>query len=186
RTSTLGTELLEAVKRVHGDRAGLRVAIEKSGLAGTGDLREALRKFDDFLAFAPGQHVRHDAGWGTGIVASVEDATGELTIDFEEKKGHKIPVDSASRFLKLLDRDDIAAYKFSRMDELRALAASHPLAVIKIVLKSLKGKGTLTEIKNKLIDSVIPTKDWSKWWGRAKKEAFNDPYVAISEGARPT
>ncbi len=186
RTATLRDDLVESVKHAHQSRPGLAVALEKSGLTAAGDLRDGLKKLDDFLAFSTGRHVQHDAGWGTGRVVAVDEATGELTIDFEEKTGHKIPVESAVQFLKLLSDDHIKAFKFSRMDELKSLAAKEPLSVVKIVLLSLKGKANLTEIKNQLLDSVIPAKDWSKWWGRAKKEAFNDPYVAISEGSRPT
>lgn len=186
RTAALRSDILEAVKGTYRGRPGLAVAVDLSGLGGNADLRECMKKIDQWLAFGVGQHVQHDAGWGTGRVVGVDETTGELTIDFEEKSGHKIPVASAAQFLKLLPEDHIKAYKFSRMDELKRLAAETPLAVVKIVLKSLKGKATLTDLKNQLLDSVIPAKDWSKWWNRAKKEAFNDPFVAISEGARPT
>jgi transcription elongation GreA/GreB family factor/transcription elongation factor GreA-like protein len=183
--AALRTRLTECLRQAHKGRPGLEVFLKLSGMLGTRDPEDALRRLDDFLSLGPGRFVVHEAGWGVGQVVSVDDATGEIVVDFEQEKGHLFPVDGARSFLKILEPDHLIALKYSAMDRLRALAAERPLELLKLAVKARKGKATTGECKNDLAGSVIPADEWTRWWGKARRAALNDPFIEVKgEGAK--
>jgi len=183
--AALRTRLIECLRQAHKGRPGLEVFLKLSGVVGTRDPDEALRRLDDFLSLGPGRFVVHEAGWGVGQVVSVDDATGEIVVDFEQEKGHLFPVDGARSFLKILEPDHLTALKYSAMDRLREMAAKRPLELLKLALKARKGKATAGECKNDLAGSVIPADEWTRWWGKARRAALNDPFIEVKgEGAK--
>ncbi|HVY62844.1 MAG TPA: GreA/GreB family elongation factor, partial [Planctomycetota bacterium] len=157
-----------------------------SGLAEKEPVRAGLQKLDAFLDYPVGRHVYHAAGWGIGKVRDVDQRTGDLTIDFEKKKDHILPVDSAMRFLQKLPDEHIWAMRHSAMDRLKLMVDQSPGELVKIVIRSRpERKATLVQVKAELMPSVVAEKAWSKFWSRAKAELLHDPHVAISDDARP-
>jgi len=187
----LRTELVEALKRAHDGRPGLDAFLKRAGLAASTDARpaplpRALEAFDAFLDYArPGRHVHHAAGWGVGRVIEVDGRTGELTIDFERKKGHALPVESAREFLTRLPDDHIWSLKHSSPDRVRELVEANPAELVKVVIQSRGGKATLAQVKQELLGSAVSEKGWSKFWSKAKTALLHDPYVEITDDARP-
>lgn len=182
---TLRPKILETVRAVFRDQPGLELFIDKSELAGSRKVPDALKVFREFTSFQVGCHVFHSTGWGTGKVIDFDAATAELTIDFEEDKGHSIPVSSARDIFDILDNEDLRVYKLSRRDELQDKIDNAPADVLKLVLKSRGGKALASEIRNELRESVIPQKIWSKWWTKARREAAKDPFIEIKDGTKP-
>jgi transcription elongation GreA/GreB family factor len=176
---------VECVRRVHRELPALSALLEKSGLEGGKRIPDALAVFEEFTRFRPDRHVYHATGWGTGQVRAVDPRTGELTVDFEEDKGHRLPIDSAREIFELLDDEDLRSYKFSRLDEIRALAVEDPARVIRLVLRGRGGKAGSTEIRNDLRGAVVAHDSWSRWWTKARKEAARDPYIEVQEGTKP-
>jgi len=101
-------------------RAGFEAYLKMSGLEKE-PVKSALQKADAFLDYPIGRHVFHAAGWGIGKVKDVDQKSGDLTIDFEKKKDHVLPVDSAMRFLQKLADDHIWAMRHSAHDRLKLI-----------------------------------------------------------------
>jgi len=174
-----------AVREAYRAIPALGPLLDRSGLEGSRRIPDALAVFEEFTRFTPGTHLFHATGWGTGRITRIDERTGELTVDFERDKGHRIPIESACEVFEILDDEDIRVYRFSRSDELREMAAGDPGHVLRLVLRGRGGKATSTEIRNDLRGAVIDEALWTRWWGRARKEAAKDPYIEIQEGSKP-
>lgn len=179
-------DVVGLMRKVNEERKGFEAYLKMSGLAESEPVRGGLAALDRFLGFPVGQHVHHAAGWGIGRVQDVDGRTGELTIDFEKKKGHLLPIDSAIRFLQRLPDDHIWSQKFSAEGRLKALAQDAPGDLVKLAIRSRPDrKATLVQLKAELIPSLVAEKAWTKFWSRAKAQLLHDPLVAISDDARP-
>ena len=179
-------ELVALFRKVNESRPGFDAYLKMSGLADKEPVRAGLANLEKFLDYPKGRHVFHAAGWGIGRVESIDAKTGDLTIDFEKKKGHVIPVDSAMKFLQRLPDDHIWALRHSSIDKLKAMVDQSPGDLVKIAIRSRpERKATLVQVKAELMPTLVPEKAWSKFWARAKAELLHDPHVAISDDARP-
>lgn len=182
---TLREKALACVRAVYKTQPALEHLIEKSELAGSRKVPDALAAFEQFTQFREGTHVYHGTGWGTGRIVELDPASAELTIDFEEDKGHTIPIDSAREIFEILDDRDLRVYMLSRQEELDSLCKDDPAEVIKLVLRARGGKALAAELRNSLRGSVIPEKGWSKWWTKARREAAKDSFIEIQDGTKP-
>jgi transcription elongation GreA/GreB family factor len=107
--------------------------------------------------------------WGFGQIKSVDPVFGKFTIDFPGKPGHTMALSFAAESLKPLSKDHILVRKATDPAGLRSLAGEDHLGLVKLVLKSLGGKGTQDQIQAMLVPDVIKD-DWKKWWEGAKRE----------------
>jgi len=73
---------------------------------------------------------------GIGKVKDVDQKSGDLTIDFEKKKDHVLPVDSAMRFLQKLADDHIWAMRHSAHDRLKLMVDQSPGELVKVAIRS--------------------------------------------------
>ncbi|MCX7882300.1 MAG: transcription elongation factor GreA [Brevinematales bacterium] len=128
--------------------------------------RDAIRIFESHIAFDVGKYVYHKS-WGFGQVKAMEDEN--VLLDFENKPGHKMSLEIALRALTVLDDDHILLWKKKRLDELQRLLQEDPLKVVEIILKSLGGSASATQIKEWLVPDVLSESGWSKWWIVARK-----------------
>lgn len=179
---SLRADAIDALRKTCSGRPGFETFLRLSGLTSSGDLADGLALIDEYLDFTPGRHVQHDGGWGTGRVFAVDGETGEIVVDFVEEKAHRFPPESARKFLQRIPDDHIWALRFSRLEEMRALAENDPAAVIRIVLKSYKGKSSLANIKNELCGDILPLDRWTRWWSKARTKAAHDPYIELGDG----
>lgn len=186
RPEELRGDLVGLLRKVHEERPGFEAYVKMSGLAEKEPVKAALAALDKFLGFAVGQHVFHGAGWGIGKVVDVDRRTGDLTIDFEKKKSHNLPVDSAIRFLQRLPDDHLWSQRFSALDRLHGLVDKAPGELVKLAIRSRPDRrATLIQLKAELIPQLVPEKSWAKFWSKAKAQLLHDPNVAISDDARP-
>jgi transcription elongation factor GreA len=179
---SLRADAIDALRRAYAGRPGFETFLKLSGLTGSGDLGDGLTIIEEYLDFSPGRHVHHDGGWGTGRVFAVDGETGEIVVDFVEEKAHRFPPESARKFLLRIPDDHIWALRYSRLEEMRALAENDPAAIIRIVLKSFKGKSSLANIKNELCGDILPLDKWTRWWSKARTRAAHDPYIELGDG----
>ncbi len=181
----LRPRVLDCVRAVHADLPALELLIEKSELEGSRKVPDALAIFEAFARFKKDAHVFHGTGWGTGRIIDFDKRTAELTVDFEEDKGHSIPIDSAREIFQILEDDDLRAYKFSRPDELAQKAKDAPAEIIRLALKMRGGRALASEIRKDLRGTVISESTWSKWWTKARREAAKDSFIEVQEGTKP-
>lgn len=119
----------------------------------------------------------HNA-WGVGKILSIDPVYGKITIDFKEVKGKEMELNFAVERLQPLSKDHILARKFTQPEELKKMAATDHLGLVKLVLKSFGNKATAAKIQSVLVPDII-AEDWKKWWETAKAEIKRDGHIIL-------
>ncbi|MFT7616507.1 MAG: transcription elongation factor GreA [Planctomycetota bacterium] len=186
RDRNLRDNFLKVLRRKYADNEGLETLIEHSGILEDIQVADCAEKLESYLRFKPGSYVEHPAGWGVGTVASVDTLEGTVTIDFFELKGHELGLDMARSITKHLERSSYKAMKFDRIEDLQTMAKEDPVSLVKCVVTSRERKTTVRDLRERLTEGVIPTKDWSKWWAKTRTKAKRDSNVKMTTGNNPT
>jgi transcription elongation GreA/GreB family factor len=116
--------------------------------------------------------------WGFGRIKTVDTVFARFTIDFPNKPGHTMDLAFAAESLKPIPKEHILARKASDLEELRQMAATHHLELVKLVLNSYGGKATADQIQHALVPDVIRD-DWKKWWEAARREMKKDGHFLV-------
>ncbi|SHJ83236.1 Transcription elongation factor, GreA/GreB family [Rubritalea squalenifaciens DSM 18772] len=126
---------------------------------------------------APGKFCLHK-NWGAGKVKDWDLRSGKIVIDFETNEDQEMALQFAIQKTEYLEEDDFRAQKLESMGELRRLADQDPVELVKRTLQSQGGSMKLDQLERELMGSVIPEKDYKKWWESAKK-ALRASRVAV-------
>lgn len=126
---------------------------------------------------APGNFCLHK-NWGAGKVVDWDIRGGKITINFEENADQTMGLQLAITKTEHLEAGHFRAQKLESLDELRALAATNPVELVRRTLISQGGSMKLDQLERELIGSIIAEKDYKKWWDGAKK-ALRDSRAAI-------
>jgi transcription elongation GreA/GreB family factor len=151
----------------------MREEFEKMAAAGKVDRQH----IEALVQLATSGYCMHRS-WGFGRIQSVDPVFARFTIDFPNKPGHTMDLSFAAASLKAISPDHILARKAANLDQLRQLAASNHLELLKIVLNSFGGKATADQILQVLTPDVIQ-EDWKKWWETAKRELKKDGHFLV-------
>lgn len=116
--------------------------------------------------------------WGFGRIKTVDTVFARFMIDFETKAGHTMDLAFAAESLKPIRRDHILARKALDPDQLRQMAATQHLELVKLVLTSYGGKATAEQIQQVLVPDVIRD-DWKKWWDATRRELKQDGHFQV-------
>ncbi|HSU56620.1 MAG TPA: GreA/GreB family elongation factor [Candidatus Dormibacteraeota bacterium] len=116
--------------------------------------------------------------WGFGRIKTVDTVFARFTIDFQNKAGHAMDLAFAAESLRPIPKDHILARKASDLENLRQMAATNHLELVKLVLNSYGGKATMDQIQQVLVPDVIRD-DWKKWWEAAKRELKKDGHFQV-------
>jgi len=145
---------------------------------GSPSFQGALSHFLLLNHFEKGKCVLHTAGWGVGEIMDVSFLREQLIIEFENLGGRKKELSFKNGFhtLQPLSETHFLAQRFSNPDALEEKAKKDPLLVIKELLTDL-GPKTGAEIKDELLDLVIPEKEYAKWWQQARTKLKKDPTI---------
>lgn len=186
RSSGLRTNLLKAFRAKYASNASIESLIKHSGLESGPDIAKAVQLLETYLAFTVGGYVEHRAGWGVGVVTGVDITNGVVTIDFRENKGHQLTLDVAHSITKTLHNEHLRAMKFDRLEQLRQIAENDPVRLVKIGVLSRERASTVRDLRDMLTDGVIPPKDWSKWWTKARAKVKRDQNIKLGAGNNPS
>jgi transcription elongation factor GreA-like protein/transcription elongation GreA/GreB family factor len=116
--------------------------------------------------------------WGFGKIKTLDPVFARFIIDFDTKAGHTMDLAFAAEWLKPIPKDHILARKASDLDDLRKMAATQHLELVKLVLNSYGGKATADQIQQALVPDVIGA-DWKKWWEAARRELKKDGHFQV-------
>ena len=116
--------------------------------------------------------------WGFGRIKTVDTVFARFMIDFENKAGHTMDLAFAAESLKPIPKDHILARKALDVDQLRQMAATQHLELVKVVLNSYGGKATADQIQQVLVPDVIRD-DWKKWWDATRRELKKDGHFQV-------
>jgi len=151
----------------------MREEFEKMAAAGKLDRRH----IDALVELTNSGYCMHRS-WGFGRIRTVDTVFARFTIDFPNKPGHTMDLAFAAESLKPISKDHILARKASDLENLRQLAATNHLELVKLVLGSYGGKATTDQIQQALVPEVIRD-DWKKWWEAAKRELKKDGHFQV-------
>ncbi len=170
--------LEDCYRAIYQDHSQLEKYLKLSNIGQTWKpYRDAIRIFESHIAFDVDKYVQHKS-WGFGQVKSIEDEN--VVIDFETKPGHKMSLDIALRALTVLDDNHILLWKKKRLEELKNLIQEDPIQVVEIILKSMGGIASATQIKEWLVPDVMSESTWNKWWIVARKRIENSNTIVPS------
>ena len=185
RQEELRNSLIEAYSEAFSDRPDIDRLIALSGIATEDSVADAMVQLDRFLKFGEGQHFYHN-GWGTGKVRRIEPTQQRVFIDFAKKADHALTLEMADKSLVAIPHNDLRARLFDDAKAVKELAGSDSVEVVKAALVAAGGKANAKELKELLLDSVIPEKDWQKWWTAANKVLKSDPYLEVTGSSLKT
>jgi len=116
--------------------------------------------------------------WGFGRIRSIDPVFARFTIDFPGRPGHTMDLAFASEALKPIPATHILARKALHLEELRQMAATQPLELMRSVLQSYGGQATVDQIQQVLVPDVIPA-DWKAWWDQVRRQMKKDGHFKV-------
>ncbi|AAD18880.1 GreA [Chlamydia pneumoniae TW-183] len=158
----------EYVNKKYSGEENFNEALRVVGLRDGRDFQFSLSRFDFLMHMHKGNFVFHQGGWGVGEVMGVSFLQQKVLIEFEGIMSAKdISFETAFKSLTPLSGDHFLSRRFGDPDGFEAFAKENPIEVVEILLRDL-GPKTAKEIKDELVDLVIPEADWNRWWQSAK------------------
>lgn len=148
------------------------------GMRARDNFQGAVSNFILLTHIQKGNFVLHTAGWGVGEIIDFSTLREQIAIEFENLQGGKKEISFKNAFKTLLpiEKNHILARRFANPDLLEKETREQPVEIIRRLLEDL-GPKTATEIKDILIDLVIPEEDYSKWWQHARAKIKKDSLI---------
>lgn len=126
----------------------------------------------------PGTYCLHKS-WGFGRVAEWNLLLNQIVIDFQSKKGHAMQLQYAADNLTPISAEHFLARKAVDLPGVKNLLKSDPGAVMRNVLESLGGQGTVTQISQMMIGDLFTEPEWKRWWDSTKKVLKKEGFFHI-------
>ncbi len=178
--------LHKSLAGLHGTEPWFETFTGLSDLRGTGDLLDALDRFQKLARLVPGCVVYHRSGWGEGLIARHDLPAGGFHVEFRQDRTSRfMPFTTGLDVLTILERDDLRARLLVDLPGLQLEAEDAPEKLLRAVARLHKGRAAVKEIKLWLSGTVIEERSWASWWKKAKVAAARDPYLAVENPARP-
>lgn len=117
---------------------------------------------------SPGNFCLHKS-FGAGKIIDWDFGSKKITVDFERSSGQEMDLQFAMQKTEWIAPDDFRAVKIEQIEELRKLAKVDSVALIVHILESHGGMITGEAIEALVSGTVIPEKDYKKWWDATKK-----------------
>ncbi|WP_194843765.1 GreA/GreB family elongation factor [Candidatus Clavichlamydia salmonicola] len=131
-----------------------------------------------------GAFVFHTGGWGVGEVMEISFIQERVIIEFEGFCSLKdLSFEIAFKSLRPIPLDHFLARRFGDPDTLELFGKEKPIELVKLLLRDL-GPKTAQEIKDELVELVIPDDEWNKWWQAARSKIKKDTKIISPKTAR--
>lgn len=168
---------LEYVERKFKEDENFYEALRVVGLRDGREFQYSLSHFELLMHFKEGNFVFHQGGWGVGEIMGVSFLQQKLLVEFEGVLTVKdVSFETAFKMLTALNKEHFLARRFGDPDVFERYAKEHPVEVVEILLRDL-GPKTAKEIKDELVDLVIPEAEWNRWWQAAKTKIKKDTRI---------
>ncbi len=170
--------LVECFKEKYKDHSQLEEYIKKTKINQTWrNFSEALNDFEKHIAFDVDNWVYHKS-WKIGKITAIEDET--FTIDFDGKLGHKMTLPMALKSLEVLSEGHLWLIKKQEPEKLKEDSEEGIKFVLETLFQSFGNEASLKDIKKEITNGIVPTKEWNKWWNKAKKIIKKDSIFGSS------
>jgi len=134
------------------------------GLKKGDDFQGAISNYELLTHMKKGNYVFHLGGWGVGEIIDISFLREQLAIEFDYVPGERdLSFQNAFKMLLPISSEHFLAQRFGNPEVLEERAKKEPVEVIRILLRDL-GPSTAAEIREELRGSVIPDKEWGRWW----------------------
>lgn len=175
---------LEYVNKKYLNHKNFNEALWVVGLRDGRDFQYSLSRFEFLMHLREGNFVFHHGGWGVGEVMGVSFLQQKILVEFEGVMMAKdISFETAFKTLRPLSKEHFLSRRFGDPDKFEEYAKEHPVEVIEILLRDL-GPKTAKEIKDELVDLVIPEAEWGRWWQSAKAKIKKDIRITSPDSAK--
>ncbi|MAS94600.1 MAG: hypothetical protein CMO55_15480 [Verrucomicrobiales bacterium] len=124
-------------------------------------------------ALPPGTFCEHKS-WGAGKIAEWDRLNVKVVVDFEEKEGHEMGMKFAGMSLTPIPEDSFLAKRHSSLDELRDLAASDSVELVKLALSSHGDRLYLDQLEELVKGKIVTEGKYKSWWESTKKKLRED------------
>ena len=142
--------------------------------------QEALRRLLALHDLKPGKYC-YEKTWGVGKVAGIDEFDGQIIVDFEKKKSHRLAFAYAGETVQPLDDDHFLALKLRDPQEFSRRVKDNPAEAVKAVLSQF-GEMNLPHLRALMVALVMPEKEWSSFWSAARATLSCDPLVHLPVG----
>jgi transcription elongation factor GreA-like protein/transcription elongation GreA/GreB family factor len=175
----------EILKKIFGHDSQYQEKLRLIGLRTKGDFQGALSNFILLNHIARDNFVFHNAGWGVGKITDASFLREQVTVEFENLGGCKRDISFKNAFHSLvpLSKDHFLVARFEAPDELERQANDDHVGCIVRLLQDL-GPKTASEIKELMIDLVIPADQYSKWWQSVRSKLKKNPHIESPKTAK--
>lgn len=127
---------------------------------------------------APGTYCHHKS-WGSGRIVEWDRLGVKVVVDFEGKPGHELGMKFAAMSLSPLDGDSFLAKRFAAAEDLKALAAADPVALVKLVVSGNGGRISLDQLEEQLSGHIVEPGKYKSWWESAKRKLRENPQFIV-------
>ncbi|MFW6153940.1 MAG: GreA/GreB family elongation factor [Planctomycetota bacterium] len=176
----LRAEAAELYRALHGDHPLFETMLKASGLLSGQSPRRALRTLDTCLTIEPGSYLANRFDHQVLRLTGYNDVFEAF--EFTDPAGRPArhdPKELADEF-DPVDDDDFRVLHQCRPDELGALLADDPAAVLVGICKSSSGATDANALRDMLVPTHLTKSDWSRWWGKARTAAKRHTQLSLS------
>ena len=172
-------ELIKLYESKYGDHSQFEQFMKLSKLANfKTPVKYAILDFEKNIVFDKGNYVFH-ISWKTGKIIDIN--SEHIIINFKDKPEHKMSIQMALQSLTPLSNDHLYVMEYEDPEILKELFRDDFMKFFEILIKSYNSSILLSDIKNELIPDYIESKDWAKWWSKARTKIKKDPLFGVSD-----
>lgn len=128
---------------------------------------DCVQRLKVLVRLKPGVLCR-DTTWGVGEIVDVDVIHGEVEVDFEKKKGHRMALGYAAQRLQLIPEDHFWAEYRRRAKRVADLAREDPAALVKWIIADC-GPMTPRQLREVLRPFLSKDEEWRRFWLQARE-----------------
>jgi len=151
--------------------------VKNVGFDGNVAPSESLRRLGILSRLKKGT-LCYEKTWGFGAVKRVDDFYERVVIDFKGKPGHEMSMAYAAETLALISDDHLLARLHRDPAGLKAMVRDDPAELVRMTLRSY-GPTSSLDLKDRLVDAVMPEAAWKSFWDAARKALKQDALVHV-------
>ncbi len=140
---------------------------------------KAVEEFERHIALDKGNYVFHRS-WGVGKINDIDNEALFINFTGKEQNSHRMAIQMALPSLQPLAPTHIWVQKEENRSGLDDIFKNDLVAFFGILFNSNNNVMSLVDIKAEICPDFIPTKDWTKWWTKARNLLKKDPKFGIS------
>jgi transcription elongation factor GreA len=172
---------LDAFLEENGPMSAERAFFNACDIENATDKVAALDRFSKLLQYRAGAVVYHESGWGIGEILEVDALLGQVRVDLEEKKDHRISIEAVDSILDILPEGTFRCMLYHGSEELARLVEEDPIELVQKVLHDYGNPLPQKEIKARMIEGAIDSANWTRWWTRTKKKLRDSGFFRIGD-----